>query len=147
MIILATFSEALSQVIYAVASVVGASFFADSLSTLYASWQRALMKLEDEKWLRENCKDPIFYTNLKSYTTVCSQVEANARVGAFWVALHEVTEDFRNSWNPWMAGWAVCALLIVVFMSLFCTFTPSMFERRRGRGRGDGGYYGKDILP
>lgn len=124
-------TEAFTQIIYAIASILGISVFADCLSSLYASWQRASMRLDDEKWLRENCRDPVFFTNLKSYTTVCSEVEANARVGAFWAALHEVTEGVRLSWQPWMAGWALCAFLCVMAMMWLCSGSPFVSVARR----------------
>jgi hypothetical protein len=134
-------SEAFAQIIYAISSVLGASLCADCLSTLYSSWQKAKMRLEDEKWLRDNCKDPVFFTNLKSYTTVCSEVEANARVGAFWVALHEVTDGMRISWHPWMAGWAACACVGAMFACWI--FSPGVHIRRRHEPFA----YMKDTLP
>lgn len=142
MIHVAAISEAFSQIIYAVASIMGASVFADCISSLYAAWQRAQMRLEDEKWLRDNCKDPVFFTNLKSYTTVCSEVEANARVGAFWYALHEVTDSMRIAWQPWMAGWAIAAFTGVLL--LFWTCSPGLGASACLRRRHD--YAFKDTL-
>ena len=36
--------------------------------------------------------------------TVCSDVEANARVRAFRAALSKVTQEFRISWEPGLGG-------------------------------------------
>lgn len=137
-------TEAFTHIIYAIASIIGVSVFTDCLSSLYASWQRANMRLDDEKWLRENCRDPVFFTNLKSYTTVCSEVEANARVGAFWSALHEVTEGVRLSWQPWMAGWALCAFACLMLLMWLCSGSPLVSVARRREALRDYAY--KDAL-
>jgi len=58
-------TEAFTQIIYAIASIIGVSVFTDCVCSLYASWQRATMRLDDEKWLHENCRDPVFFTDLR----------------------------------------------------------------------------------
>lgn len=72
----------------------------DSLSAIYTAYNRACMRLENESWLRNNCRDPVFFSNMRAHTTVCSEVESNARVGAFWAALREVSDDARASLQP-----------------------------------------------
>ena len=135
-------SEAITQMTYAITSVFGTSLVLNSFEILYTSWQKASMQLEDEKWLRENCRDPIFYTNLKAYTSVCSRVETNARVGAFWMALHEVIENFRSAWNPYFAGWVVCVFIIcLIFLS--CIFGSKIHLRRNNVVR----YFSNDCMP
>lgn len=110
-----------TYVFSALASIVGASVSMDCIGALYGAYNRASMRLEDETWLRENCKDPVFFSKMRSHTSVCSEVEANARVGAFWAALHEVTDVFRVTWQPWAVGWVYC---VVAFIPLVwaCTF-------------------------
>ena len=61
----------------------GAALGLDGLGA-YAAYARALMRLDDEAWLLQNCRDPLFFSKMRAHTTVCSDVEANARVGAFW---------------------------------------------------------------
>ena len=121
--------QIVAQVISALASIVGASVGMDCLGVLYGAYKRAAMRLDDEKWLRENCRDPVFFSKMRAHTKVCSEVEANARVGAFWTALHEVTDVMRVTWQPWAMGWAglVMALLFVVWIC-----SPG----RRGSGYG-----------
>ena len=92
-------------------SLVGAGAGLDWLSYLYAAYRKALIRLEDEAWLHENCKDPIFFSHLRQHTAVCSEVEANFRVGAFWAAVREATDVFKMTWSP---------SNIAVGMALFC---------------------------
>ena len=81
-------------------SIVGAGLGLDGLSALYTAYKRACMRLDDERWLLENCREPLFFSKMRAHTTVCSEVEANARVGAFWTALREVTDAFKITWQP-----------------------------------------------
>ena len=115
---------AITQFLYGLTSIVGASFLVEFVGTLHTSWQKANMQLEDEKWLRDNCRDPVFYTNLKSYTSVCTKVETNARVGAFWMALHDVTDNVNINWNSWiLAYWVGTILTICIILSCICSKT------------------------
>jgi hypothetical protein len=95
------------------ASILGASVGMDCIGALYGAYKRASMRLEDETWLRENCKDPVFFSKMRSHTSICSEVEANARVGAFWAALHEVTDVLRVTWQPWAIGWVYFAAAFI----------------------------------
>lgn len=85
----------------------------DGLSALYTAYTHACMRLDDEKWLLQNCRDPVFFSKMRAHTTVCSDVEANARVGAFWVALREVTEGFKVTREPWSV---VCVVLLLMLL-------------------------------
>lgn len=130
-----------TQVLYCISCILGASVFAEFIGTLYTAWQRANMQLEDEKWLRDNCRDPVFYTNLKSYTSVCTKVETNARVGAFWMALHNVTENMNITWNSWIFGyWVGIVLAVGITISCFCSKTLSCKKHRNVK------YYNKDCM-
>ncbi len=118
------------QITSALASIVGASMGMDFLGVLYKAYKKAVMKLDDEKWLRENCRDPVFFDKMRAHTSVCSEVEANARVGAFWAALHEVTDVIRIAWQPWAVGWVCC---FVVLMPLFWACTCRSGRRHASR--------------
>ena len=105
-------------------SLAGAALGLDGLGALYAAYARALMRLDDEAWLLQNCRDPLFFSKMRAHTTVCSDVEANARVGAFWAALREVKQGFRISWEPWLGG-AFLALVVALPVCWVCAARAS----------------------
>ena len=94
-------------------SLVGAGLGLDCLGALYAAYRRASMRLEADNWLLDNCKDPVFYSRLKAHPSVCSEVETNARIGAFWTALKEVTDVARVTWQPYLLGFGMASLLLI----------------------------------
>jgi len=92
----------------------------DSLSALYTAYNRACMRLENESWLRNNCKDPVFFSNMRAHTTVCADVEANARVGAFWTALREVSDDAKAYLQPLFPWILLLAVVLTMLIPLCC---------------------------
>jgi hypothetical protein len=108
-----TLADVISAVVTMVVSVVSAAVGLDCLGALYSAYKRACMRLEDEKMLLENCKDPKFFSMMKAHPTVCSEVETNARIGAFWTALREVTDFARVTWQPYIVGFAVAILVLM----------------------------------
>lgn len=92
----------------------------DSLSALYTAYNRACMRLENESWLRNNCRDPVFFSNMRAHTTVCADVEANARVGAFWAALREVSDDAKAYLQPLAPPVATVFIFVAVVIPLCC---------------------------
>jgi hypothetical protein len=85
----------------------------DCLGALYAAYKRACMRLDNERWLRDNCRDPTFYSNMRAHTDVCSEVETNARIGAFWTALREVTDVAKVTWQPYVVGFALAIVALL----------------------------------
>jgi len=67
-------TDIVSAMVSMLVSVVGATATLDCLGALYTAYKRACMRLDDEKWLLENCKDPICGKgNLATlYCGVCS---------------------------------------------------------------------------
>lgn len=57
----------------------GFTLVCDRLYSLHVIYTEEVSRLRDETWLRENCQDPVFYTNLRGHTDICTQVEGNAR--------------------------------------------------------------------
>ena len=114
-------------------SVVGAGAALDFLTTLNSAYKRASMRLEDEQWLFDNCKEPTFFSKMRSHPAVCSEVEANARIGAFWAALREVTDVARVAWQPYIVGFAVAVLLIIPLCWLCAARASSGVVLRRRR--------------
>jgi hypothetical protein len=100
----------------------------DVLSALHTAYERARMQLEDEVWLLTNCKDPVFFSKMRSYTNICSEVEARARVGPAWTALRSVSDSFRTSLQPVLVQ-ALCACVGTVLVLPSCC--ALLFSRRR----------------
>ena len=92
----------------------------DSLSALYTAYNKACMRLENETWLRNNCKDPVFFSNMRAHTTVCADVEANARLGALWAALREVSDDAKAYLQPLAPSVMIVILCVTLFIPLCC---------------------------
>ena len=118
-----------------VASALLVCFCLDSMDALYVAYSRACLRLENESWLRNNCKDPVFFSNMRAHTTVCSEVEANARVGAFWAALREVSDDAKTYVQPFVIPVAGAVVCLAVVMPLCCLCTQGMGVRHARRLR------------
>lgn len=57
----------------------------------FNEYNKISAKIESERKLLERCKEPEFFMDLHTHTDVCIAVQNNARIGAFMLALHEVT--------------------------------------------------------
>ena len=135
-----SFIDTIGTVFSVIVSVVGAGVSLDCLGALYSAYRRVSMNLENEKWLLDNCKDPVFFSNMKAHTTVCNAVETNARIGAFWAALKEVTDGARVTWQPYIVGFAAAILILlpVVWMcAARVSSSCSVALRRRRREWGE----------
>jgi hypothetical protein len=107
-------------------STVFAGGCLDVLSALYTAYNRACMRLENETWLRTNCKDPIFFSNMRAHTTLCADVEANARVGAFWAAMREVSDDAKAYVKPLTTSIILFVAVCIFVLPLCCLCTQRM---------------------
>jgi len=115
--------------------ILGGIAALDAAGAFYAAYQRASMRLDDELWLLNNCRDPVFFSKMRAHTSVCDTVEANARVGAVWSALRDVSSDLRAwlraSLQPWiLAGCFCCAILALLALPLCCAATRHRGARR-----------------
>ena len=63
----------------------------DRLCQFHSAYLQAAATIEGERWLRVQCQDPEFFSNLKTHTDLCFTVQNNARVGSFMLALNQVT--------------------------------------------------------
>ena len=104
-------------------SVVFVGGCLDSLSALYTAYNRACMRLENESWLRNNCRDPVFFSNMRAHSTLCADVESNARVGAFWAAMREVSDDARAYILPLAAPLALTVVVLALLIPICCLCT------------------------
>ena len=59
----------------------------------HAFYIHHLQTVEDEKWLRVQCDDPVFFSNLKQHVSLCAQVQENAQRNALLVALTQTMEN------------------------------------------------------
>jgi hypothetical protein len=133
-----TIADIIRSVFSMFVSVVSAAAGLDCLGALFAAYKRACMRLDDEKWLLENCKDPMFFSKMRAHTTVCSEVETNARIGAFWTALKEVTDVARVTWQPYVVGFAAAIIVLLpVFWICAARATSRCSDVIRRRGWGD----------
>lgn len=77
-----------------VASALWTAFFVfDRLYALHSILGEQRARLADEAWLRRNCADPVFFSNLRGHTDVCDQVAQNARRNVWLYTLRRVTEE------------------------------------------------------
>jgi hypothetical protein len=53
----------------------------------YEAYAQFTLKRTDEAWLRSQCKEAEFYSNMRQHTDICAQVEQNAMQ---WVLLHSL---------------------------------------------------------
>lgn len=93
----------------AIASIAGL----DRLCLFHQTYQTMVAKLESERWLLQQCSDPHFFSRMHQHSDLCfqacahfslvlvgcvdrwaRQVENNARVGAFMLALRHLTQSF-----------------------------------------------------
>ena len=105
-------------------SLVLAFFATDKLCLLHEAYELRRAKIDKEAWLRSQCNDPVFFSNMGEHTTLCQEVEATHRIGAMWFALNEVAEslpvaDFLLAIQR--LGWPVLATVAVV-----CLVFPSV---------------------
>ena len=105
-------AEAALAMMPVVAGVAFALAGLDGVSAFHTAYRRACLRLEDERWLLNQCRDPVFFSKMRAYTNVCSEVETKARVGAFWIALRDSSEGFKMAWGPGLA--LTAALLLPV---------------------------------
>lgn len=127
-----TVLDAAAALLSVLVAMISAGLGLDGAGALLAAYTRACMRLDDERQLLHNCRDPAFFKMMSSYPMVCSDVEANARVGALWIALKEATEAFRIIWRPWLSAGALAACLLLPFCWV-CLARASVRMSRRGR--------------
>jgi hypothetical protein len=117
-------------------TVLGLGIGLDSLSALYTAYNKACLRLENESWLRNNCRDPVFFSNMRAHTTVCADVEANARVGAFWAALREVSEGAKAYLQPFFLPFVAFGVLVAFLIPFCCLFCQRLLWGASRRFRG-----------
>lgn len=111
-------------------------------------------KLEDELWLRIQCQDPVFYSNIKGHTNICGEVERNARRNLYLFAFTETLKrtnlcgghscvDMLKSVLTWFASLSLPLMALVVVLSFMpialvgrlVVFVVDVFRYERGEYR------------
>lgn len=75
-------------------SVTG--IFISRFYIFYEVYTAESVKKREDAWLRVQCKNPEFYSNLRQHTDLCTQVEQHARSWIFLTALNAMA--MRNQW-------------------------------------------------
>lgn len=104
----------------------------DAVCVFHETYFKYSEKIESERWLLTQCKDPEFFANLRQHSELCFHVESNHRVGAFMLALKEAISSLNL--EPYLAraiedaaravrtvGWPVLAATAAV-----CVLCPSL---------------------
>jgi hypothetical protein len=96
------------------------SFSVGRFFVFYEAYTSALRLVRDEAWIRAQCSDPQFYSNLKQHSDLCQSVQINFERSPLLVALNAVSETAflcgRFSCTENLAaisrgGWPVIALV------------------------------------
>jgi hypothetical protein len=68
------------------------SFSVGRFFVFYEAYTSALRVVRDEAWIRTQCSDPQFYSNLKQHSDLCQSVQINFERSPLLVALNAVSE-------------------------------------------------------
>lgn len=68
------------------------SFSVGRFFVFYEAYTSALRVIRDEAWIRAQCADPQFYSNLKQHSDLCQSVQINFERSPFLIALNAVSE-------------------------------------------------------
>jgi hypothetical protein len=68
------------------------SFSMGRFFVFYEAYTSALRIIRDEAWIRTQCTDPQFYSNLKQHSDLCQSVQINFERSPLLVALNAVSE-------------------------------------------------------
>jgi hypothetical protein len=94
-----------------------------------------LQTVEDELWIREQCKDPEFYAHLAAHSVLCQNVFENARKNTLLVALNETvsTASACGTVGCWellafvqSGGLSLVATVSIVLLAVVTVVFPSL---------------------
>ena len=120
----------------------------------------------EETWLRAQCKEPAFYSNMRQHTDLCAHVEHNAMQ---WIILHALNKVFTTSHLcgdracieylndlvvrgiAWPAAVIICLFVITIPSIITSMASRSIWHASDKRARGQHGenapFYSLRILP
>jgi hypothetical protein len=95
----------------------------DRLCHMHAEYMKQVSRLEQDERMLLICRNDTHKSVLSSYTSVCLELESNARIGPFMLALNTVTggEHFKGAANELLhslraLGWPFLMLTGLVFI-------------------------------
>ena len=129
------------------------SFSVGRIFVFYETYTETMRLLKDETWLRVQCADPSFYSNIRQHADLCTGVQRNFERGAILVALNAVANTAHLCGRHSCAdaviyvsrgGWPV-----MVTVGVVCLFAPLLLSKLTRllvtNHHDDGGY--KSQLP
>ena len=109
------------------------SFSIGRVFIFYEAYTSVLRVLKEEAWLRLQCGDPNFYTNMRQHTDLCANVQRNFERIPFLVGLNAVAETAH------LCGRYSCADAVIyisnggwpvlVTVGVVCLFAPMLLMR------------------
>ena len=98
--------DALQRLAVGMIFVYGLLFVASRVHILHESYAHIVQVRSDEEWLATSCKNPEFYSNLKSHSVLCDEVAEKHRSVVLLDALEKVIEKTH------LCGYSDCASLL-----------------------------------
>ena len=111
------------------------SFSVGRIFVFYETYTETMRLLKDETWLRQQCADPSFYSNIRQHADLCTGVQRNFERGAILVALNAVANTAhlcgrhscadaviyisRGGWPVMVTVGVVCLPKIIVWDFIF----------------------------
>ncbi len=109
------------------------SFTVGRVFIFYEAYTSVLRVHKEESWLRVQCADPNFYTNMRQHTDLCANVQRNFERIPFLVGLNAVADTAH------LCGRYSCADTVIylsrggwpvlVTVALSCLFAPMLLMR------------------
>ena len=129
------------------------SFSVGRIFVFYETYTETMRLLKDETWLRMQCTDPLFYSNIRQHADICTGVQRNFERGAILVALNAVANTAH------LCGRHSCADAVIyvsrgggpvmITVGVVCLFAPLLLSKLTQflvtNHHNDGGY--KSQLP
>jgi hypothetical protein len=95
----------------------------DRICHMHAEYMKQVSKLEQDTRMLLICRNETHKSVLSSYTSVCLELESNARIGPFMLALNTVTggDHFKGAANEVLhsvraLGWPFLVLAAATFL-------------------------------
>jgi len=138
------FSSLLKLMVISLGVFWSVSFIVARLFIFYEAYVNFQGVLKDEEWLRSQCDQPEFYSNMRQHSDLCNDVRRNAERSPVLIALNEVagTAHLCGRYScveslaflSTSAGWPVLAAIVVTVVlapTVLVRIVRSMVTGRR----------------
>ena len=100
----------------------------DRLCHMHSEYMKQVSKLEQDGKMLMICRNETHKSVLSTYTTVCLELESNARIGAFMLALNTVTggEHFKGAANELLHSLRALSWPLLLSTALVFIACPSL---------------------